>query len=156
MKWPSSRASAARNSARISSSVIPGALGRGTRPFNTCPEGGLRLCKPRPIEPADQRRRVRVLDPYRMATGVKMRLIGWAIALAAAGMTPAAAQAPASSPASTEAAHDHMSAAAPAATAATPPAGTAQNPGQPDAAQPAVVPGTVGHMIPTPGVGEPD
>jgi cytochrome c oxidase subunit 2 len=91
-----------------------------------------------------------------MATGVKMRLIGWAIALAAAGMTPAAAQAPASSPASTEAAHDHMSAAAPAATAATPPAGTAQNPGQPDAAQPAVVPGTVGHMIPTPGVGEPD
>ena len=39
---------------------------------------------------------------------------------------------------------------------ATPPAGTAQNPDKPDAAQPAVVPGTVGHMIPTPGIGEPD
>jgi cytochrome c oxidase subunit 2 len=88
-----------------------------------------------------------------MDTGVKMRLTGWAIALAAAGLTPAAAQAPASSPAPT--------AAAPAATAATPPAatppaGTAQNPGVPDAAQPAVVPGSVGHAIPTPGIGEPD
>jgi len=61
-----------------------------------------------------------------------MRLIGWAIALAAAGLTPAAAaQAPAATP-------------TPAATA-------------PAAAQPAaVVPGSVGHMIPTPGVGEPD
>lgn len=77
-----------------------------------------------------------------------MRLMGWAIALAAAGLTPAAAaQAPASTP-------------APAATAtdagATPPAGTAQDATKPDAAQPAVVPGSVGHMIPTPGVGEPD
>src|SRR5689334_4307856 len=72
-----------------------------------------------------------------------MRLIGWAIALAAAGLTPAAAQAPASSP-------------APAATA-TPPAGTAQSATKPDVAQPAaVVPGSVGHMIPTPGIGEPD
>jgi cytochrome c oxidase subunit 2 len=72
-----------------------------------------------------------------------MRLIGWAIALAAAGLTPAAAaQAPASAP-------------APAATT-TPPAGTAQDAAKPDAAQPAIVPGTVGHMIPTAGVGEPD
>ena len=64
-----------------------------------------------------------------------MRLMGWAIALAAAGLTPAAAaQAPASAP-------------APAAATATPPAGTAPA---------AVVPGTVGHAIPTPGVGEPD
>jgi cytochrome c oxidase subunit II len=77
-----------------------------------------------------------------------MRLIGWAIALAAAGLTPAAAQAPASSPASTQ-----SSAAAPTA---IPPAGTAQNPGKLDAAQPGIVPGTVGHAIPTPGVGEPD
>ncbi len=38
----------------------------------------------------------------------------------------------------------------------TPPAGTAQNPGKPDAGQPAVVPGTTGHMIPTPGIGQPD
>jgi len=79
-----------------------------------------------------------------MPTGVKMRLIGWAIALAAAGLTPAAAQTPAATP-------------TPAATTTAPPAGTAQNPGKPDAAQPpTVVPGTVGHMIPTPGIGMPD
>jgi cytochrome c oxidase subunit 2 len=73
-----------------------------------------------------------------------MRLIGWAIALAAAGLTPAAAsaQAPAN---------------VPAASTATPPAGTAQDAAKPDVAQPAaVVPGSVGHMIPTPGIGEPD
>jgi cytochrome c oxidase subunit 2 len=69
--------------------------------------------------------------------GEQMRLIGWAIALAAAGLTPAAAaQAPAASPTENAA----------AATAATP-----------AAAQPAaIVPGSVGHMIPTPGIGEPD
>jgi cytochrome c oxidase subunit 2 len=80
-----------------------------------------------------------------------MRLIGWAIALAAAGLTPAAAQTPANAP----------SQSTPAATApsvnATPPAGTAQNPGKPDAAQPAnVVPGSVGHAVPVPGIGQPD
>jgi cytochrome c oxidase subunit 2 len=65
-----------------------------------------------------------------------MRLIGWAIALAAAGLTPAAANAQATSPSQTAA----------AATAATP-----------ATAQPAaIVPGSVGHMIPTAGVGEPD
>jgi cytochrome c oxidase subunit 2 len=43
------------------------------------------------------------------------------------------------------------------ATTVTPPAGTAQSATQPDAAQPAPVAyGTPGHMIPTPGVGEPD
>src|SRR5215218_4811110 len=62
-----------------------------------------------------------------MPTGVKMRLIGWAIALAAAGLTPAAAQAPASAPAQTSA--SQPAAAQPNA----PPAGTAQNPGRPDA-----------------------
>ena len=78
-----------------------------------------------------------------------MRLIGWAIALAAAGLTPAAAaQAPAATP---------TSAASTDAQAATPPAGTAQDATKPDAAQSAaVVPGSIGHMIPTPGVGEPD
>jgi len=76
-----------------------------------------------------------------------MRLIGWAIALAAAGLTPAAAVAQAGS--STQN--------APAAAAATPTAGTAQNHGKPDGAQPAsVVPGTVGHAIPTPHIGQPD
>ena len=74
-----------------------------------------------------------------------MRLIGWAIALAAAGLTPAAAQ--------TTAGQSTPAAAAPAA---TPPAGTAQDATKPDAAQPAIVPGSVGHMIPTPGIGEPD
>jgi cytochrome c oxidase subunit 2 len=79
-----------------------------------------------------------------------MRLIGWAIALAAAGLTPAAAVAQAPTPA-------QNAAAAPAAVAtATPPAGTAQDATKPDAAQPAIVPGSVGHMIPTAGVGEPD
>jgi cytochrome c oxidase subunit 2 len=80
-----------------------------------------------------------------------MRLIGWAIALAAAGLTPAgAATAPAPSPTTS------TTAAAPSVNA-MPPAGTAQNPGQPDAAQAAtVVPGTVGHAIPTPGIGQPD
>ncbi len=81
-----------------------------------------------------------------------MRLIGWAIALAAAGLTPAAAaQSNAAAPAQSA-----PTAAAPAATAATPPAGTAQEPNKPDAGQPAIVPGSVGHMIPTAGVGEPD
>ncbi|HET7282670.1 MAG TPA: cytochrome c oxidase subunit II [Sphingomicrobium sp.] len=80
-----------------------------------------------------------------------MRLIGWAIALAAAGLTPAAA-ATAPAPSLTTS----TTAAAPSVNA-TPPAGTAQNPGQPDAAQAAaVVPGTVGHAIPTPGIGQPD
>ena len=80
-----------------------------------------------------------------------MRLIGWAIVLAAAGLTPAAAQAPASSSGQTA-----STATVPGA-AATPPAGTAQNPGTPDAAQPAaIVPGTVGHMVPKAGIGEPD
>jgi cytochrome c oxidase subunit 2 len=75
-----------------------------------------------------------------------MRLIGWAIALAAAGLTPAAAQTPAT----------QSSPAAATTPAATPPAGTAQDATKPDAAQPAIVPGSVGHMIPTPGIGEPD
>jgi cytochrome c oxidase subunit 2 len=67
-----------------------------------------------------------------------MRLIGWAIALAAAGLTPAAAQTPASSPAT------NTTAAAPAGTPTAAPAPAA------------IVPGSVGHMIPTPGIGEPD
>ena len=82
-----------------------------------------------------------------------MRLIGWAIALAATGLTPAAAQTPPSAPAiaSTQ---PHGAA---AAAVANPPAGTAQNAGKPDAPQTeAIVPGTVGHALPTPGIGQPD
>jgi len=78
-----------------------------------------------------------------------MRLIGWAIALAAAGLTPAAAKEPVSAP-------SQSAPAKPAATTATPPAGTAQDAAKPDAAQPAIVYGSVGHAIPTPGIGEPD
>ncbi len=67
-----------------------------------------------------------------------MKLIGWAIALAAAGLTPAAAQAPASAPTG------NTTAAAPAAA------------GAPAAATAPIVYGSVGHRIPTPGVGMPD
>jgi cytochrome c oxidase subunit 2 len=66
--------------------------------------------------------------------------------LAAAGLTPAAAGAQTAAPT--------QNATAPAAT--TPPAGTAQNATKPDAAPPAIVYGSVGHAIPTPGIGEPD
>ena len=34
--------------------------------------------------------------------------------------------------------------------------GNRQDATKPDAAQPAIVPGSVGHAIPTPGIGEPD
>jgi len=84
-------------------------------------------------------------------TGVTMRLIGWAIALAAAGLTPAAAQTPASAPNQTS-----SQASAPSVNV-TPPAGTPQNPGQPDVAQTsAIVVGSVGHALPTPHIGQPD
>jgi cytochrome c oxidase subunit 2 len=102
---------------------------------------------------AAKSKRARAFGPNRMAIGVKMKLIGWAIALALAGLTPAAAQTPAntSSPA-------HTGAAAPAAAArvATPPAGTAQNPGTPDAAQPAATAPGIPIVAPTPGIGQPD
>src|SRR4029078_370740 len=106
-------------------------------------ERRLRLRKAAPIEPRSRGASAVAVPPLQ---GLTMRLIGWAIALAAAGLTPAAAQAPASSPAP---AHDH-------AARATPPAETAADRGKPDApSAPAVVPGTVGHMLPTAGVGEP-
>ena len=83
-----------------------------------------------------------------MQTGVKMKLIGWAIALAAAGLTPAAAQPAPSAPAQTQ------NSVAPAAAA---PAGAVQTAAKPDAAQAqAIIPGTVGHMIPSPHIGQPD
>ena len=74
-----------------------------------------------------------------------MRLIGWAIALAAAGLTPAAAaQTSAGAPAQAE------------ATAAAPEANAAAAATAPPAQAAAPVPGTPGHMIPTPGIGLPD
>ena len=74
-----------------------------------------------------------------------MRLIGWAIVLAAAGLTPAAAGAQSAAPTQNA-----------AAATVTPAAGTAQNPGRPDVGQPPIVYGSVGHAIPAIGIGEPD
>ena len=74
-----------------------------------------------------------------------MRLIGWAIVLAAAGLTPAAAGAQSAAPTQNA-----------AAATVTPAAGTAQNPGRPDVGQPPIVYGSVGHAIPATGIGEPD
>jgi cytochrome c oxidase subunit 2 len=71
-----------------------------------------------------------------------MKLIGWAIALAAATLTPGSALA--------------QQASAPTANAAAAPADKAtQSAAAPAAAAPIVV-GSPGHMVPTPGIGEPD
>jgi cytochrome c oxidase subunit 2 len=68
-----------------------------------------------------------------------MKLIGWAIALAAAGLTPAAAQTPPAAPAD-----NTIAAAAPAAATAAPAAASAP-----------IQYGTVGHAIPNPKIGQP-
>ena len=80
-----------------------------------------------------------------------MKRIGWAIALAAAWLTPAAAQAPASGPAA--------SSAAAAQPGTAPSAGFAQDSTKPDAAtapasQEAAT--AIPTLPPTPGIGEPD
>src|SRR3954451_5568997 len=87
-----------------------------------------------------------------------MRRIGWAIALAAAWLTPAAAQAPASSPSASAPAAAQPKApgdqsrpeALPVGSQPTPAGGFAQNPSQ---SEPGPAPPTV---APTPGIGEPD
>jgi cytochrome c oxidase subunit 2 len=87
-----------------------------------------------------------------MLSGVLMKRIGWAIALAAAWLTPASAQAPASAPAT--------STPAAAQPTAAPPAGFAQNAAKPDAASasPAQEPvaAALPTVAPTPGIGQPD
>jgi cytochrome c oxidase subunit 2 len=76
-----------------------------------------------------------------------MKRLGWAIALAAAWLAPAAAQSTASAPA-----QDAVAAQA----TVTPPAGTAPNPNKPDAATaPAAAP-AIPLMMPNPAVGEPN
>ena len=81
-----------------------------------------------------------------------MKRIGWAIALAAAWLTPATAQAPANSPA--------PASAAAAQPTAAPPAGFAQSANKPDTAtaSPAQEPvaAALPTVDPTPGIGEPD
>jgi len=69
----------------------------------------------------------RAFDPNRTSTGVKMRLIGWAIALAAAGLSAAAAQTPA-------VAQSSANSSTQSAAAQQPAAGFAQNANKPDAA----------------------
>jgi cytochrome c oxidase subunit 2 len=82
-----------------------------------------------------------------------MRLIGWAIALAAAGLTPAAAALAASPPTSTPSA---------AAPSAAPPGGFAQNPNKPEAgtapasAEPQIPPAAFHYAAPTPAIGQPE
>jgi len=80
-----------------------------------------------------------------------MKRLGWAIALAAAWLTPAMAQAPASAPAANTAVAAQPSAA--------PAAGFAQDANKPDAATapPAAEAATpIPTVAPTPGIGEPD
>jgi cytochrome c oxidase subunit 2 len=97
-----------------------------------------------------------------------MRRIGWAIALAAAWLTPAAAQAPAASPNQTTPSaaapaatgNETRPAALPAGSVPTPPGGFAQNPSNPSpaTATPAQEPvaAALPTVAPTPGIGEPD
>ena len=107
----------------------------------------MRLQKAAPIEAAKSGARLSRFRPNAMQTGVKMKLIGWAIALAAAGLTPAAAQ-----PAPSASSPTQNSVAAPAATAA--PGAGAQAAAKGDAAP--VIPGSVGHALPSPHIGQPD
>jgi cytochrome c oxidase subunit 2 len=93
---------------------------------------------------------------FQLGSGVLMKRLGWAIALAAAWLTPAMAQAPASAPAANTAPANTPSAAQPSA---APAAGFAQNANKPDAATapPAAEAATPFPTLPpTPGIGEPD
>lgn len=81
-----------------------------------------------------------------MSIGVKMKLIGWAIALAAAGLTPAAAQTSANTPSPAQ-----TSSAQPTTTVATAQAPTTHNPEEANAAAPGIP-----IVAPTPGIGQPD
>ena len=97
------KASAARNSARMSSSLIicERAIRPRGDPFNTlrfARTTPLEAPKAAPIEPPTPEARVSCFR-FQLGSGVSMRRIGWAIALAAAWLTPAAAQAPATRPA---------------------------------------------------------
>ena len=94
MKWPSSNASASRNSLSTSSSVMAAPIGGARQRLQQFVDRRLRARKPPPIRPPIQGGPVAVLQSPTQVTGVKMKLIAWAIALAAAGLTPAAAQAP--------------------------------------------------------------
>src|SRR3954452_23968384 len=158
MKCPSRSASAARNSARISSSLIISS--RHLSPlgpaFNTrspaMSEEALETVKSHAYRAGQFRRRASIVSGSNNCSGEQMKRIGWAIALAAAWLTPAAAQAPASSP--------PTSTPAAAQPANAPAAGFAQDARKPDAATatPAQEPvaAALPTVDPTPGIGEPD
>jgi len=123
-------------------------LGCPAAPFNSRPDYIMehRLEAPKTRAYRASKIGVHPRPQFQALSGVQMRLIGWAIALAAAGLTPAAAGAQTAAPTQNSS----------TTTTATPPAGTAQTAGKPDAAQPAIVYGDVGHAIPMAGIGEPD
>jgi cytochrome c oxidase subunit 2 len=88
-----------------------------------------------------------------------MKLIGWAIALAAAALTPAAALAQQGTPPPTNVTAANANQAEPSA--ATPASASNETAASAPAAAPAtaaapIVVGSPGHMLPTPGIGEPD
>ena len=90
MKWPSSSASAARNSARISSSVMASPQRRPMAPIRRSHQRlqpPLRAGEPTPIRPPISRARFHSGPSCNPIFGVRMKRIGWAIALAAAAMT---------------------------------------------------------------------
>ena len=89
-----------------------------------------------------------------------MKLIGWALALAAASMVPAVAMAQSGNPPTTDVSVQNPAQAEPdpGTPASASPESNAANPEATAPADPAAapVPGTTGHMIPTPGIGVPD
>ena len=95
MKWPSSSASASRNSAENFLVGHGSGNRRGNAPPSTPVEQALERVKSAAYKAARFKGvPVAVLQSPTQVTGVKMKLIAWAIALAAAGLTPAAAQTP--------------------------------------------------------------
>lgn len=88
-----------------------------------------------------------------------MKLIGWAIALAAAALTPTAALAQEGTPPTTNVTAANASQAEPSSAtpaSSTPGAAKAAPAAAPTTPTASIVVGSVGHMVPTPGIGEPD
>ncbi len=89
-----------------------------------------------------------------------MKLIGWAIALAAAAMTPAAALAQSGPAPTTDVSAQNPDQAEPNPVGVEPASATSATasatPGETAPTAAAPVPGTTGNMVPTPGIGVPD
>jgi cytochrome c oxidase subunit II len=110
-----------------------------------------------PIRPLIQGVASLVLQSHTQVTGVKMKLIAWALALAAAGLTPAAAQAPqAAQPTAAQTQAAQPASALPGSQ--SPSAANAPAPSTPGKANPAAVTTTetgVGHALPESSIGMP-